>query len=167
MAFEQFRSPTLPVPPLEYEQSYFSSLISSLTSFFTIMDSKAGLSVDSVIANTLQLPVGALALSNGANNNIGIPQTSFVRITGPSGVFNITGITKPAKAGNNNPDGTIIILYNTTSQNMTITNNSGSSTAANRILTNTGSDVATTGTGVVTCIYSVTDSRWILLSTLT
>jgi len=167
MAFEQFRSPTLPVPPSEYEQSYFSSLISSLTSFFTIMDSKAGLSVDSVIANTLQLPVGALALSNGANNNIGIPQTSFVRITGPSGVFNITGITKPAKAGNNNPDGTIIILYNTTSQNMTITNNSGSSTAANRILTNTGSDVATTGTGVVTCIYSVTDSRWILLSTLT
>ena len=167
MAFEQFRSPTLPVPPLEYEQSYFSSLISSLTSFFTIMDSKAGLSVDSVIANTLQLPVGALALSDGVNNNIGIPQTSFVRITGPSGVFNITGITKPAKAGNNNPDGTIIILYNTTSQNMTITNNSGSSTAANRILTNTGSDVATTGTGVVTCIYSVTDSRWILLSTLT
>jgi len=166
MAFEQFRSPTLPVPPSEYEQSYFSSLISSLTSFFTIMDSKAGLSVDSVIANTLQLPVGALALSNGANNNIGIPQTSFVRITGPSGVFNITGITKPAKAGNNNPDGTIIILYNTTSQNMTITNNSGSSTAANRILTNTGSDVATTGTGVVTCIYSVTDSRWILLSSL-
>jgi len=170
MAFEQFRSPTLPVPPSEYEQSYFSSLISSLTSFFTIMDSKAGLSVDSVIANTLQLPVGALALSNGANNNIGIPQTSFVRITGPSGVFNITGITKPAKAGNNNPDGTIIILYNTTSQNMTITNDSGgaadASTAANRILTNTGSDVATTGTGVVTCIYSVTDSRWILLSSL-
>ena len=152
MTFEQFRSPTLPVPPTDYEQSYFSSLVNNLTSFFTIMDSKAGITVDSV--------------SNGANNNIGIPQTSFVRITGPSGVFNITGITKPAKAGNNNPDGTIIILYNTTSQNMTITNDSGSSTAANRIYTNTGSDVATTGTGTVIFIYSVTDSRWILLSSL-
>ena len=166
MAFEQFRSPTLPVPPTEYEQSYFSSLINNLTSFFTIMDSKTPINVDGIVTKTLQLPVGALALSNGANNNIGIPQTSFVRITGPSGVFNITGITKPAKAGNNNPDGTIIILYNTTSQNMTITNDSSSSTAANRIYTNTGSDVATTGTGTVIFIYSVTDSRWILLSSL-
>ena len=167
MAFEQFRSPTLPIPPESYEQSYFSSLINSLTSFFTVMDSKTGLNVDSIISNTLQLPIGALTLANGANNNIALPKSSFARITGPSGVFNITGISKPAKAGNNNPDVTIVILYNSTSQNMTITNDSSSSTAANRILTNTGSDVATTGTGVIICIYSVTDSRWIMISSLT
>ena len=167
MALEQFRSPTLPIPPEQYEQSYFASLINGLTNFFTVLDSKAGINVDNVVSNNLQLPIGALTLSNGANNNIGLPKHSFVRITGPTGVFNITGITKPTKTGNNNPDGTIIILFNSTSQNMTITNNSSSSTEANRILTNTGSDVATTGTGVITCIYSVTDSRWILLSTLT
>ena len=82
------------------------------------------------------------------------------RVTGPTGAFSISGITKP-----DNPDGRVVILYNTTSQNMTITNDA-TSTAANRILTNTGSDVATTGTGIVSLIYSVTDARWILLTKL-
>jgi len=79
-------------------------------------------------------------------------------LLGPSAVFNITGIRDGA-------DGKIAILYNTTAYAMTITNNA-TSTAANRILTNTGSDVATTGTGIVSLIYSITDSRWILLSVL-
>ena len=166
MAFEQFRSPSLPLAPSQYDATYFNTLLNSITSFFTIIDSNAAISTDKVITSTLQLPVGALTLANGANNNIASPGKSFVRITGPTGVFNITGITAPIKSPVTNPDGTVIILYNSTSQNMTITNDSSSSTAANRILTNTGSDVATTGTGVITCIYSVTDSRWIMISSL-
>ena len=166
MAFEQFRSPSLPFAPETYEQTYFNTLVSSITSFFTIIDSKAAMSTDTMITGTFQLPVGTLTLANGANNNVASPGKSFVRITGPTGVFNITGITAPIKSGNNNPDGTIIVLYNSTSQNMTITNDSGSSTAANRIYTNTGSDVATTGRGCVTCIYSVTDCRWVMVSSL-
>jgi hypothetical protein len=47
---------------------------------------------------------------------------------------------------------------------MTITNDSASSTAANRIYTNTGSDVATTGRGTTIFIYSVTDARWLLVA---
>jgi len=47
---------------------------------------------------------------------------------------------------------------------MTITNDA-TSTAANRILTGQG-DVATTGIGIVSLIYSVTDARWILLTKL-
>ena len=159
MAFQRFRSPTLPTPPEEYEESYFMNLIRSLGSYFAIHDSKAGLNIDSVISDFIQLPIGALTLSNGANSNIALPKKSFARITGPSAVFNITGIQGGA-------DGKIAILYNTTAYAMTITNNA-TSTAANRILTNTGSDVATTGTGIVSLIYSVTDSRWILLSVLT
>ena len=160
MAFQSHKSPNLPMPPSEYNNGYFFDLIRSIGSYFSIHDSKAGLSLDSVVADVIQLPIGSFTASNGANNNITLPNKSFIRVTGPTGVFNITGITKP-----DNPDGRVVILYNTTSQNMTITNNA-TSTAANRILTNTGSDVATTGTGIVSLIYSVTDARWILLTAL-
>jgi len=160
MAFQSHKSPNLPVPPSEYDNGYFFQLIRSIGSYFSIHDSKAGLSLDSVVTDVIQLPFGAFTASNGANSNIALPNKSFIRITGPTGVFNITGIAKP-----DNPDGRVVILYNTTSQNMTITNNA-TSTAANRILTNTGSDVATTGTGIVSLIYSVTDARWILLTAL-
>ena len=159
MAFQGFRSPTLPTPTEEYEETYFMDLIRSIGAYFDLHDSKAGLNVDSIISDFIQLPIGALTLVNGANNNVALPKKSFARITGPSAVFNITGIRGGA-------DGKVAILYNTTAYAMTITNNA-TSTAANRILTNTGSDVATTGTGIVSLIYSVTDSRWILLSVLT
>ena len=160
MAFQSHKSPNLPVPPSEYDNGYFFDLIRSIGSYFSIHDSKAGLSLDSVVTDVIQLPIGSFTASNGANNNITLPNKSFIRVTGPTGAFNITGIAKP-----DNPDGRVVILYNTTSQNMTITNNA-TSTAANRILTNTGSDVATTGTGIVSLIYSVTDARWILLTAL-
>ena len=160
MAFQSHKSPNLPVPPSEYDNGYFFDLIRSIGSYFSIHDSKAGLSLDSVVADVIQLPIGSFTASNGANNNITLPNKSFIRVTGPTGAFSISGITKP-----DNPDGRVVILYNTTSQNMTITNDA-TSTAANRILTNTGSDVATTGTGIVSLIYSVTDARWILLTAL-
>ena len=160
MAFQSHKSPNLPMPPSEYNNGYFFDLIRSIGSYFSIHDSKAGLSLDSVVADVIQLPIGSFTASNGANNNITLPNKSFIRVTGPTGAFSISGITKP-----DNPDGRVVILYNTTSQNMTITNDA-TSTAANRILTNTGSDVATTGTGIVSLIYSVTDARWILLTAL-
>ena len=159
MAFQSHKSPNLPMPPSEYNNGYFFDLIRSIGSYFSIHDSKAGLSLDSVVTDVIQLPIGAFTASNGANSNITLPNKSFIRITGPTGAFNITGITKPA-----NPDGRVVILYNTTSQNMTITNDA-TSTAANRILTGQG-DVATTGIGIVSLIYSVTDARWILLTAL-
>ena len=159
MAFQSHKSPNLPMPPSEYNNGYFFDLIRSIGSYFSIHDSKAGLSLDSVVTDVIQLPIGAFTASNGANSNITLPNKSFIRITGPTGAFNITGITKPA-----NPDGRVVILYNTTSQNMTITNDA-TSTAAIRILTGQG-DVATTGIGIVSLIYSVTDARWILLTKL-
>lgn len=159
MAFQSHKSPNLPIPPSEYNNGYFFDLIRSIGSYFSIHDSKAGLSLDSVVTDVIQLPIGSFTASNGANNNITLPNKSFIRVTGPTGAFSITGITKPA-----NPDGRVVILYNTTSQNMTITNDA-TSTAANRILTGQG-DVATTGIGIVSLIYSVTDARWILLTKL-
>ena len=164
MAFQQHRSPNLPAPPNEYDNNYFFNLIRSIGLYFNIHDSKAGLSLDSVVADVIQLPIGSFVASNGANNNIALPNKSFIRITlvdpDSEAAFSISGIAKP-----DNPDGRVVILYNTTSQHMTITNDA-TSTAANRILTNTGADVVTTGTGIVSLIYSVTDARWILLTSL-
>ena len=160
MAFQSHKSPNLPIPPSEYNNGYFFDLIRSIGSYFSIHDSKAGLSLDSVVTDVIQLPIGSFTASNGANNNIALPNKSFIRITGPTGAFSISGIAKP-----DNPDGRVVILYNTTSQHMTITDDA-TSTAANRILTNTGADVVTTGTGIVSLIYSVTDARWILLTSL-
>lgn len=108
------------------------------------------------ISGDLALRVSAFTASNGSNDNISIGAVSYVRVAGPTGVFNVTGI-----AGGVN--GKVVVLYNSTSQNMTITNEA-TSTAANRILTGTGADIATTGTGSVTLIYSSTDSRWIVIA---
>ena len=109
------------------------------------------------IEGDLALRAGSFVASNGSNNNINIGQRSFVRITGPAAVFSITGI-----AGGY--DGKMVILYNTTAFAMTIANESANSNAGNRILTMTGVDEVTVGTGCVTLIYDVTGQRWIVTS---
>lgn len=108
------------------------------------------------IGQTLSLKLNThTTLANGANSGA-VFTNSFNRITGPTGAFSIAGI-----AGGRN--GRVLILYNTTSQTMTISNDSGTeATAANRIYTLTGADVATTGTGAVTLIYDTTAQRWIV-----
>lgn len=103
--------------------------------------------------------------ANGANNNIVIPlvpggaagQTSMMRIAGPTGVFNITGF-----AGGT--EGRHLWIYNTTTQNMTITNKA-TSTAGNQINTMTGADVALTGECMAHFIYDTVTSFWLLAAT--
>lgn len=102
----------------------------------------------------------SLALSNGLNSNITIPAASgFARVGGPTGGFSIGGLT-------NGVDGKLLIFANLTAQQMTIVQESGSSTATNRIATLTGADVVLrSGQSCATFIYSGTDSRWLLVST--
>lgn len=106
-------------------------------------------------------------LVNGANHNIVVDYytlvsstfegTSFYRITGPTGAFSISGFDRP-----NN--GRLLHVFNTTAQQMTITNQAGSS-AANQITTLTGADVVLrAGTSAATFIYDSVTSKWILLS---
>jgi hypothetical protein len=100
---------------------------------------------------------GALTLANGANTDIALPVGRFITITGPTGAFSITGFASPV-------NGREIVLYNSVAFDMTITNDA-TSTAANRILTLTGSDVALTGVCVAKFTYSAVSSRWILTGT--
>lgn len=97
-----------------------------------------------------------LTLANGANSNIAVPNGTLLRITGPTGAFSLTGLVATF-------DGDERILWNSTSQNFTLTNDA-TSTAANRFLTTTGADIVTTGVGCVRIRYSGTDSRWLVLS---
>ncbi len=109
------------------------------------------------VNGTTALRQGALTLANGANSNITLPTNSWVRITGPTGAFSVSGFAGAF-------DGRVLILFNSTTQDFTITNDA-TSTAANRILTLTGADVTLTGTSLATFIYSTADLRWILRGT--
>ena len=98
-------------------------------------------------------------LANGNNAAVNVGSYTNVKITaGPTGAFAICGITGGA-------DGRLLILINTTGQNMTIAHQSGvDGTVANRIICPTGSDMATTGDGTAMLVYDSTDSRWYLVS---
>lgn len=99
------------------------------------------------------------SLANGNNAGVDFGAVSYVKIkAGPTGAFAICGIAGGA-------DGRFLVLVNRTGQNMTISNDSGvEPTAANRIYTLTGADVATTADGAATLIYDSEDSRWNLIS---
>ncbi len=111
------------------------------------------------ISGALSTQSGDLALGANPGNldNVIIPNTTFVRITGPTTSFAIRGIS----GGYN---GRLLFLINTTGVNMTLTNNSSTSTAANRILTNTGANLITAGTGIAIMVYDAISSVWRVIS---
>jgi len=111
------------------------------------------------IAGDLSTRYSSYAAVNGANNNIVIGTSSFVRITGPTAAFSITGVAGGV-------DGKMLTIFNSTAQTITIANEGLTSTAANRIttLSSTG-DIVIVGQGGVDLIYSVADSRWLVLGT--
>lgn len=115
--------------------------------------------------NVSQLPVSPIAfvdltLANGRNDNVAIGSTAaivFCRIAGPTTGFSISGVGAPASGTQ------IVILHNTTANNMTILNDDANSTAGNRARTTTGGDLVTSGRGNVTLAYDANAAtlRWI------
>lgn len=81
-----------------------------------------------------------------------------IRLLGPTSNFDITGI-------DGGSDGRHLIIANTTSNNMSFTDEDTDSAEANRILTILGNGAgknATTGSGTAELLYSGTDQRWVL-----
>lgn len=99
------------------------------------------------------------SLANGNNAAVDFGTKVYAKIkAGPTAAFAICGIVGGS-------DGRELIIWNATGQNMTISHDSGvEPTAANRIYTPTGADVATTGAGSARLIYDSEDSRWVLIS---
>ena len=109
----------------------------------------------SYIGKTIQ-PFVSLTCANGANTDLALPVGTNFYITGPTGIFTISGLA----ASGGNEDGRMIRLYNSVAFALTIANDL-TSTAANRFLTLTGADISTTTQGAFTFVYSSTASRWI------
>lgn len=107
------------------------------------------------IDGDLSLRSADLALVNGVNNDIAIGNRSFIRITGPTGAFNITSIASPQ-------NGKRLVIVNTTAFAMTITNAAATGTAANRIVTSTLADLVGTATHPTTIelVYDAATARW-------
>jgi hypothetical protein len=96
----------------------------------------------------------SVALVNGVNDNIPLPTSSVVYITGPTGGFTIAGF-----AGGF--EGAHLKVINLTTFAMTVGHEAATSTAANRISTMTTADRAGAGNGYAEFIYDSTTSRWI------
>lgn len=121
------------------------------------LDPKTQLDVD----GALSLREGtALALNNGLNSNLNLGTTPYssYRITGPTADFSIRSITPVTNA-----DGQIVTLINTTTQDLTIVNDSGSVTS--RIYNPGGVDILITGQySTVTLQYNTSVDKWFLIS---
>jgi hypothetical protein len=125
----------------------FNALLTDLVSGLNSSPANA-----SYVGNTIQ-PWVALTCANGANTDLAIPTGTNFFISGPTGIFTISGVT-------GGTDGRMIRLYNSVAFALTIANDV-TSTAANRFLTLTGADITTTTQGAFTFVYSGTASRWI------
>lgn len=157
MALDKHKAPILPTPTALYSPAYFNQLLRTITSYFNIIDSKAAITHEQVSTRYLHLLMENYTAANGQANDVTLPKSSGIRIVGPSAAFGLSGITGGA-------DGRMVILINTTAQNMTLYNQNASSTAENRIITGTGANLVTTGAGAFTLLYSVDDSRWYVVS---
>jgi hypothetical protein len=158
MAFDNFASPTLPMPPKEYSFDYFNQLVRSLGTYFRVHDSRSPMNMGALTVDLFRVPIYDLNIIQPINNNLSAPLASFLRLTSSIGAFTITGV-------GNSSDGRLLTIYNASTVNMTIANQNTSSAEASRIITCTGADIVLTGQSVVSLIYSVKDSRWIVTST--
>lgn len=100
---------------------------------------------------------GGLVCVNGANNDVALPANTNVKISGPTGVFNITGFV----AGT---DGQELLLWNATGFGLTLKDQNAGSAAANRIFTTSGLDLNVGTFGFVSLIYDTASALWIVMS---
>lgn len=105
------------------------------------------------------VPSSGVTLANGDNHDVAIGNAGRVRVTGPSAAYAVTGFAGGV-------DGRKLSLLNNVAQTLTIKNEDAGSTAANRILTLTGADVAlrTDAKSAVSFEYDGSLSRWVLTS---
>ncbi|MBL0308334.1 MAG: hypothetical protein IPP77_01120 [Bacteroidetes bacterium] len=100
--------------------------------------------INTAIKNPLSITGGTAKYSSYKITSIGVPLY----------IFSIDG----------GVDGKILTLYNASGQLMTFKNQDGTATAANRIITGSGSDLAIPGSGAsITLQYNGADSRWVVV----
>jgi len=146
----------LPIAPEQYDRSNEQRTRTDID--LRISDIEQKLYQLQTIYGTVSLGEETVSLVNGANNNVYPGYATYIRIVGPTAAFSTTGFAQGDK-------GRLMIVRNTVAFDWTISNASGSSDAANRIITSTGADVTLTGVSVGVFIYDSTDSNWVLVAT--
>ena len=97
---------------------------------------------------------GSTYTTPGSTNDVALGNASFVRLDTSAAAQTLTGIAGGA-------DGKLLTLTNADAAlAVTLSNQSVSSVAANRIVTGTGSDINIAAGASVSLIYDATDSRW-------
>lgn len=125
----------------------------------TITDMQNQLALLLTSYGTLSLGETDITLVNGNNDNIAIGYATYVRISGPTATFTIRGIAGGER-------GRLVFIRNTTAYDMDIANENAGSTAANRIITQTGADLtSSTGPSSAVLLYDATTARWIVIAT--
>ena len=102
------------------------------------------------------LPFTEIQLVNGNNANVNVKGSLFAQISGPTLAFTITGIAGGAP-------GKILLLYNSTTQNMSIAHESVVSAEANRIRTMSGATLTLNGESMA--LFFRARTRWLLFAT--
>lgn len=99
----------------------------------------------------------SVTLANGLNSNIAIGTSGNIRATGPTGAYSLGGFSGGF-------DGRMLHFFNPLAQTVTVVNGDASSSAANRIQTNTGGNVAlnAAANSWADFRYDSTLSLWIL-----
>lgn len=171
MTFQNTQAPRIPSAPKEYDAVFFNRFARSLDTYFAILDSKAGINVDSLSTGQLVTPFVELVVTSGvkANPNKPIPPSTALRITA-TGNFDLTGFITDNAVYNSSSvltlaalNGQQLIVLNNTGYNMSIYNNDATCLIAARILTGTGTTINMSN-GVVSFIYSSADAKWAVIS---
>lgn len=112
---------------------------------------------DDVLSTVVQLPVTEMVLANSGNDDIDVANHNLFNVTGPTTGFSVSGFAKPIDGG-----AQTIILWNLTSQTMSLLNNDSGSAVGNRIITGTGGTRQVVGNGAVQFSYNGTANGWVI-----
>ena len=110
--------------------------------------------VGSSAGGSLSFPSTTTAFSANTND-LALTASAFQRINCTSAA-SLTGIAPPS--GGTHVDGRMVRVYNVGTANLTLSHNSASSTAANRMFSSTGADVVIAPNQYVEAIYDSTNN---------
>ncbi len=111
-----------------------TAVVGTNTNTFTGTALTTGMAI--VIGTYLTFTEGTHITLSGNTNNLALPTTSFAGISTGTNSYDLTGITAPS-----GPTAVRLTLRKTDTGTLTLKNNSGSSTAANRFMSVTNADI--------------------------
>jgi hypothetical protein len=91
-------------------------------------------------------------------NDLALSASAFQRISCTTNPYNLTGIAPVTGTGSAHKDGRMIRIYNVGTANLTLSHNSASSTAANRMFSSTGADIILAPNDYAELIYDATSN---------